>query len=389
MTDHKALKNLVRERMSRTGESYTTAHRYVTARKAGRDVAGLTADYPAFGAEAHRPSGLAQHLLGQKGISVSEPMACGLGGGIGFLYAVFEYASVPHPLLTIVAQHHPQPWLNAVASHLGLELSQLTSSKAGPALQKLDAALENGNAAEVVVGRGMLPWHPGVPDEEAADPYAVVVAGKSGDEYLVDDGDGEPYRISAAALGEAWAAHRKGRFVLTTLRQPTAAPDLGAGIRAAITTTHAHLTGPVLGNNFDVNMGLSGMRRFARDLADTRTKTGWVKRFGNPGALSNGARRLAECLTWAHTSAGATRPLYAAFLAEAGPLAGLNLAPASDCAAESGQRWGELADVAGTVSPDDDPQEMIAHFATLMEAILPVEERLAAELGAAIGTGAR
>lgn len=389
MTDHKALKNLVRERMSRTGESYTTAHRYVTSRKAARNLAGLTAGYPAFGAEAHRPSGLAQHLLAQKGINLSEPMACGLGGGIGFLYAIFEYATVPYPMLTIVAQHHPQPWLEAVASHVGLELIHLTSSKAGPALKKLDAALEDGNAAQVVVGRGLLPWHPGVPDEEAADPYAVVVAGKNGDEYLVDDGDGEPHRISAAALGQAWAAHRKGRFALTTLRRPDAAPDLGTGIRAAIATTHAHLTGPVLGNNFDVNMGLSGMHRFSRDLADTRTKTGWSKRFGNPQAFANGARRLAECLTWAHTSAGATRPLYAAFLSEAGPLADLDLAAASDCAAESGQRWSELADLAGTVSPEDDPQEMIAHFATLMEAILPIEERLAAELGAAVGAGNR
>ena len=39
MTEQKSLKKLVRERMSRTGESYTTAHRQVTSRKADRALA--------------------------------------------------------------------------------------------------------------------------------------------------------------------------------------------------------------------------------------------------------------------------------------------------------------------------------------------------------------
>lgn len=341
-------------------------------------------DYPAFGADAHGPSALARHLLAQAGIDISEPIACGLGGGIGFLYAIFEYAEVPHPLLTIVAQHHPQPWLDAVAAHLGLQLTTLASSKPGPALAKLDAALAAGRAAQLTVGRGFLPWQaPGRP-EEAADAYAIVVAGKHGDDYLVDDRDAEPHRIAPEALAEAWAAHRKGRFGVTTIEPPAAPPDLAAGIRAAIATTHAHLTGPVLGNSFDVNMGLSGIRRFADDLADTRTRNGWPRRFGSALAFEAGARQLAECLTWAHTAPGATRPLYSAFLAEAGPLAGLDLTAAGETAALAGARWSELANLAGGASAEDDPQRMIAAFAALAAEVLPLEERLAAELGAAI-----
>lgn len=112
MTDHRSRKHLVRERMTRTGESYTTAHRHVTARRHADqpEIPGLVTGYPAFGAEQHGPSALSRHLLAQAGLDLSEPMACGLGGGIGFLYAVFEYKAVPYPLLTIVAQHHPQPW---------------------------------------------------------------------------------------------------------------------------------------------------------------------------------------------------------------------------------------------------------------------------------------
>lgn len=379
MTAHKARKHLVRERMARTGESYTTAHRHVTARRAD-GIPGVTPGYPAFGATAHGPSALARHLLAQQGVEVSEALACGLGGGIGFLYAVFEYAAVPHPLVTIVAQHHPQPWLEAVTGHLGLSTTTVTSTRPAPALAKLDAVLSAGQAAQVVVARGRLPWHAGTRPEEAADPHTAVVAGHDGNAYLVDDGAAGPHRVDTETLAEAWAEHRTGRFALTTVDPPGSAPDLAAGVRAALATTHAHLTGPVLGNSFDVNLGLRGLHRLAADLADTRTRRGWARRFGDPVTLAAGTRRLAECLTWAHTAAGATRPLYAQFLAEAGPLAGLDTDAAHRAAVRAGERWTEIADVAGTAATDD-PPGTIALLAGLVAEVVPLEQELAEHLG--------
>ena len=44
----------------------------------------------------------------------------------------------------------------------------------------------------------------------------------------------------------------------------------------------------MLGNAFDVNFGLSGMGRLAKDLADTRTAEGWWKRGSYPLALPAG-----------------------------------------------------------------------------------------------------
>jgi len=365
--------------MARTGEAYTTAHRHITARQVSV-VPGVTPGYPGFGATAHQPSSLARHLLGQAGLDVSEAMACGLGGGIGFLYAIFEYKEVDHPLLTIVAQHHPQPWLDAVAEHLRLPAPQtVTSSAAKPALAKLDRALDEGRAAQLIVGRGFLPWHDADSPEEAADAYPIVIAGRDGDEYLVDDGTPEPLRIDRDQLGTAWAAHRKGRFGVTTL-QPIAAPvDLPDAIRSSIDTTVRHLSGPVLGNSFDVNMGLSGMAKFVTELRDVTTKAGWTRRFGTPESFRIGMTRLADCLTWAHTAPGGTRPLYAEFLTEAGPTAGLLFADAAASAALAGDRWTTIADVSWSARDTADTS-VFARIADLADEALTTETTMVEQL---------
>lgn len=381
MTERHSLKKRIRERMTRTGESYTTAYRRVLDEPPHRGHPDAVAGYPAFGAESHGPSALCRHLLAVDGIDISEPMAFGLGGGIGFLYAVFEYREVSHPLLTIVAQHHPQPWVDAVAGHLRLELSTVTSGGAGPALTKLNASLDGGMPVWLTVGRGHLPWHEGVSAAEAADPYPLVVAGRSDATYLIDDTAPEPLLLTAGELAAAWAAHRKGRFGVTTIPRPAAAPDLGIAVRSAIATTAAHLTGPVLGNSFDVNMGLSGIGRLLADLEDVTTKKGWSRRFGTPDAFRVGMARLAECLTWAHTAPAAGRPLYGTFLDEAASLTGLPLATAADLAREAGNGWAAIADLAATATDRD---RAIPALAALLRPVLEVERRLVAELETAL-----
>ena len=384
MTTSRSLKRLVRERMARTGETYTTAHRHVTARRTVPLPAGVTPGYPGFGAEAHQPSALVRHLLAQAGVELTEPMVCGLGGGIGFLYAVFEYREVDHPLLTVVAQHHPQPWFDAVCEHLRLTATTVTSSSPRSALGKLDAALDRGTAALLAVDRGRLPWHETGPFE-AADPHALVVAGRDGGgDYLIDDEDDAPHRLPAEALAEAWQAHRKGRFALTTL-EPVGAVGLPAGIRATLTTTVGHLTGPVLGNSFDVNFGLSGMEKLLQELRDTTTKAGWARRFGGATAFPIGMRRLAECLTWSYTASGATRPLYARFLEEAAPLSGLPLGAAAIEAARAGEGWTAIADAAAAAADADaEPPVVFAELATMLEDTIARERALVAAIRSAL-----
>jgi hypothetical protein len=346
MTEHKNLKRLVRDRMARTGESYTTARRQLLL-AAAREQApalppGLVSGYDAFGGGQHRLSTLAAHLLRQAGAPFTEAMVNGLGGGVGFMYAVFEYKGWP-PLMTIVAQHHPEPWLPAVLGRLGIQYTEEHNSASKPALAGLHRALDGGRPVYCTVDLTALPWHAGELAHSEV-PYEVVVAGQHDGTFYLDDTSIVPLAIPSSDFVDAWARHKKGRHHRIILTSTPSAVDLGAAIRDAITTTTAHLTGPVLGHSFDSNFGFSGMAKLAAQLRDTRTKAGWAKRFGSPVDFFHGVRRLYECLELQFTAPGATRPIYADFLDEAAPVLG---APAlSEAAAlfrESGAAWSRIA----------------------------------------------
>jgi hypothetical protein len=333
MTERAALKKLIRERMARTGESYTTARRHVLA-KAGREQApalppGLV--YTEFGTDQHRVASLIRHACG--GGANAESLVAGLAGGIGFMYFVFEYQNTP-PMMTIVAQHHPEPWVQAALGRM--QIPYTVSHGGKPPWEKLRRALGEGRPVFATVDKSRLPWH-GMRPGYGADPYPVAVAGCDGDTLYVDDESVVPHAIGVAEFGAAWSAHKKGRHEMIVPTGPAVGePD----VAGAVATTVAHLTGPVLGNNFDVNFGFSGMSKLAAQLRDTRTKTGWARRFAEPVPFFHGVRRLYECLEVEYTAPGATRPLYAEFLDSAGH------PEAAALVRESGRIWSHLATLA-------------------------------------------
>jgi hypothetical protein len=338
MTDQKKLKKLIRARMAETGESYTTARMHILARRAVELPDGLIPGYRTFGARQHRESSLVAHALEARGSSYGEALIAGLAGGIGFMYAVFEYKDMP-PLMTIVAQHHPAPWAPEALTRLNVSFVEQHSGGAPAAITKLRKAISDGQPVLATVDRSRLPWH-GMDPGFGMDPYVVGVAGLVEDTVHIDDNG--LYSMPIADFAEAWSAHRKGKH--HALVVGSAGPvDLPAAIRSALDTTVAHLTGPVLGNSFDVNFGFSGMAKLSVQLRDTKTKNGWHKRFGAPVPFAHGVRRLYECIELEYTAPGATRPVYADFLAEAAPLAGPGLAEAAALFRASGAKWSSLA----------------------------------------------
>jgi len=355
MTQHKKLKQLIRSRMAKTGESYTTARRHVLAKAPVAATAqafpAVVAGYPAFGAVQHHESGLLAHVLQAQGIKAphtgepfTEAMMAGLGGGIGFMYAVFEYQNMP-PVLTIVAQHHPMPWAPTVLDGLGIAYREERSGKPAPAIARLKTALAQGTPVITTVDRSRLPWH-GLEPGYGMDPYVVVVAGCDEDTVYLDDEGGVPRPLAVQAFAGAWSAHKKGRHHSLTVTGDGMTRVLPQAIRDAIGMTTAHLTGPVLGNSFDSNFGFSGMAKLAAQLRDTSTKHGWLRRFGQPVPLFHGLSRLYECLEMEYTAPGASRPIYADFLTEAAVLVGDSLNEAAALIRQSGDNWSRLATLA-------------------------------------------
>ncbi|MCJ1676715.1 BtrH N-terminal domain-containing protein [Streptomyces sp. APSN-46.1] len=306
--------------------------------------------YEDFGTGRHRESSLIRHALG----SVHEEvLVAGLAGGVGFMYFVFEYAGRP-PIPTIVAQAHPEPWVQVALGRLHVPYEATRSTK--PRWGRVRAALDAGWPVFCTVDKSALPWHGAAvsPELAGADPYTVVVAGYEDDDVLyVEDGAESPYRIGREEFGAAWSGHRKGRHqMVVPTGRATAEPDIDGAVAATV----ARFTGPVLGNQFDVNFGFSGMAKFAAQLRDTRTKTGWERRFGTPEAFAAGTRRLYACLEEEWTAPGATRPLYADFLDLAGR------PEAAGLFRDSGRHWSRIADLARTADPNSDASARRALF---------------------------
>jgi hypothetical protein len=381
MTEQRKLKKRARERAARTGESYITARRQVLAtggREASAASGAATATSP-----SHRESALLARMLRQAGVvaphtgaAYTEAMLAGLAGGIGFLYAVFEYKGHP-PMTTIVAQHHPQPWLPTALDHLGLPYHERRSTSVAKATADLRGS---GRPAYCNVDRGRLPWHGSGP-WLYADPYGVLVEFDE-ETAAVDDG-WSVHELSTEDFAAAWSSHTKGRHYRLGLANDAAdsTVDLPAAVSRAVRLTVSHLTGPVLGNSFDVNFGFSGMTKLAAQLRDERTRTGWAKR--HEGHLALALRRLDECLERENTAPGGTRPVYAAFLIEAATVQSAPQAAAMRASAglfdESGRTWSRIAGLAR----EPDAAGRLAELAGLVDDARALEERAVEVLAAA------
>ncbi|MGW6686287.1 BtrH N-terminal domain-containing protein [Streptomyces sp. NPDC054961] len=329
--------------------------------------------YEDFGTGRHREASLIRHALGSVH---DEALVAGLAGGIGFMYFVFEYAGHP-PMPTIVAQAHPDPWVQVALGRLHIPYEATRSAK--PRWNRVEAALDAGAPVFCTVNRSGLPWHPPAAMAElaAADPYVVVVVGYEGDTFYVEDGAETPYAIGREEFGAAWSGHKKGRHqMVVTTGKPAGEPDLDAAVAATV----SRLTGPVLGNHFDVNFGFTGMEKLAAQLRDTRTRTGWEQRFATPETFAVAAGRLYSCLEEEWTAPGATRPLYADFLDLAGH------GEAAELFRGSGRQWSRLAELARTTDPGADADGRRAFFdgcADLVDGALALEREAVALLPAA------
>lgn len=347
MTRQKHLKQLVRDRMQKTGERYATARRHVLA-------AAAPPAHPA--ARHHVPGNIPlptalRILLTHAGVSMpsgaplSEALAFGLSGGIGAGVFAFHYAKEDFSSFYVAGSHlwqDTQACLVAATERLGIVPVVKEFGGAGPAEKGLAAILAGGPAI-AWVDMGHLP-HRGMPPAMSGGGYHLVTVYRAepGGEALIGDLADAPVSLPTSVLTAARGRIKKDKYRILAVPRPKKAPDLAAALHHGLATGAAALTKGRI-KNFTV----ASFGAWADLLHGSKAKDSWDKVFPRGRHLWSGLTSIHDFVEHYGTGGGLCRPLFAEALAEAAPMlkrpALLELASAY---AELGEAWTALAGAA-------------------------------------------
>lgn len=413
MVRNKHFKARVRERMQKTGERYTAARRQVLmSMPAPSDERGTLPGYqrvPVGGSTSvdQYDAALWQRVLAQSGVTnpaTGEPyttaMLAGLAGGIGFMFATFEYREFT--TATVVLHSHPEPYTERLLDRSGIRLERTVTASAKGAAAQLDEAMDAQRVPVVRVTHGALPWISSDAPEHQ-DSIDVAVVGLDGDSLLIDGGGSSPgeddtellHRATRAEFAAArsrrkadkhWAVHVASDPGGLDVRQ------LCTNVRAAIAETSGRMLGtlPLTGvpASWLPKFGIQGMRSWAALLRDETTRRGWPALFSDEERLRTGFQLLQSIAggsRWGGT--GGQRGLYADFLSEAAALPGLGvLEDAAPAYRALAPLWDELIDALDPEAAVGDRITWFGGIADRLDALAALEEQAARRLGAMVGS---
>jgi Butirosin biosynthesis protein H, N-terminal/Domain of unknown function (DUF4872) len=348
VTAHKHLKERIRARMARTGESYTTARRHVLNALPPSEYQLLGGLHP----DAHAIAGVLANrglLHPGTGQPLSEAMVLGVGGGLGAGYILWEFKA--HDLRSLVlgfrnSWQYPDRWARKTCQRLGVPAAVHETGSAGKADAELRAAVGQGVPAIAWADQQALGYRhlPAWLDGRGGPPVTVYAIDDDAGVALIDDRNRAPLRVPLDALAAARARVGSYKHRLVVLDAPAAELDAG-GLRRAVRDGLAEQA-EHLGQRSD-SFSLPAFRKWARLLTDRRNAKGWPTVFADRVSLFDACLSVYEGLEPSGSDGGNLRGLYAEFLDEA---AGLLDAPALGKAAaayrEAAARWYEVAEIA-------------------------------------------
>jgi hypothetical protein len=387
MTAHKHLKERIRARMARTGESYTTARRHVLNALPPAEyrlTGGVHPDTHAIaGVLANR--GLVDPHTGRP---LSEAMVLGVGGGLGAGYILWEFKA--HDLRSLVlgfrnSWQYPDRWALKTCARLGVPAGRHETGSSQRAEQELRAAVGQGVpviawADQQLLGYRHLPaWLEGY----GGHPVTVYGIDERAGVALVDDRNRAPLTVPLTALAAARARVGSYRHRQLALDAPAAELDvdgLSKAVRDGLAEQVEHLS------KRSDSFSLPAFRKWARLLTGTGNAKAWPKVFADRVSLFDACLSVYENLEPAAGSGGGNlRGLYAQFLDEAAGLLGAPpLAEAAGAYREAAARWHQVAEVA---LPAD--REPFAEARRLTDRLQAQVEQGDAARQAAAGTAAR
>jgi hypothetical protein len=361
MTAHKHLKQRIRARMEKTGESYAAARRQV--------IRSIEQEQDASATRRHLPGNIpataalrtlfahSNMLAPHTHAPFSEAMLFGMAGGIGMGVFSFYYQKEDVATFFLAGRHKWHDDAAYLSDALDLfDIQPIIQETGGAkaAEQQLRDTLERYGPCIAWVDMAELP-HRAMPSSWSGGAYHVItiygVDATAGTAQIGDLTD-DPISISLADLARARARIKKQRHRLLALPQAGTVPDLATLVQSGLQRCHDELLNPTLPGSQN-NARLGALRTWAERLQGSNDKERWELVFRPSPNLWRGLSAIYTFIEHYGSGGGLCRPLFADFLAEAA--AALHkpaLAALGERYAQLGKEWSALADAA---LPDDVP----------------------------------
>jgi hypothetical protein len=350
MTQHKHLKQLVRARMEKTGESYSAARRQTVQQFQQIQQVIPPPAQPShpqhFPGTVPAAAGL-RVLFHHAGIGpLSEPMVFGIAGGIGAGVMAFRYEKEDFSSFYIAGLHL---WQDNVAyaknacERVGLEPVIQESSGGRSAEKQLLAALDAGPVL-AWVDMAHLP-HRALPLAYSGMGYHLVTVYDAdlgaGIAHIGDLAD-DPIEIPLSVLAEARGRIKSQKHRLLSVKGPGRPLDLRKAVNDGLRACHQALTSPKM-----KSFSLAAFKLWADRIHGSSGKESWDVMFPPGQHLWRGLTSIYDYIEHYGTGGGLMRPMYAEFFAEAAEALGdPALRELGERYAELGRGWSELADTA-------------------------------------------
>lgn len=349
MTKQRDLKALIRQRMSRTGESYLTARRHVLHSAAPSSYVlhgGLHPESAAL-ANSFANRGVDNPLTGRP---IDEATILGVGGGLGAGYILWEFDDGARRTVTTGFRNqwqYPQRWFVKVAARLGIEAELLETAGPKKAADQLDRALADGSPIVAAISAADIGYWHMPPDLSGWLGYPVVVYGRTGDgRFLVDDRNRKTLTVAPDTLAAA-----RGRITSYKNRLLVADPaaielDTDTFVAAVRTGIEDHLEH--LGSS-SASFSLPAFRKWSTMLVGDGPKA-WPTVFADGRGLLGALVSTVEAVDSVGILGGNLRSLYADFCASAGPWIDRDLTNAAEAYRRAASAWTRVAEVAHQVT---------------------------------------
>jgi hypothetical protein len=348
MTTQKHLKERVRARMAKTGESYVTARRHVI-----RDPEKTAAPAPLHFPGNVPGATVLRILLTQSGVRAphtsqpfTEAMVFGIAGGIGAGMFSFHYEKEDFSSFYIAGRHlwwDNQRYLAQAARRFGRDVRVREAGGAKAAFAELRDAVASGPAV-AWVDAGSLAYRAMPALWEGGGYHVLVVYGideAAGTARLGDLTD-EVLTIPLDELARARARIKKDRNRVLQLDGAARPFDLQTAVRGALRACADNLV-----KQKTKNLTLAAFDEWAERLHGSAGQDAWEKVFRRGAHLWTGLTSVFDFTEHYGTGGGLGRPLFSEFLSEAADaLDDAGMRAAAEHYAALGARWSELAEAA-------------------------------------------